>query len=304
MRILVATDGSECADVAIDLVASVDWPRPSTIHAVEAVSSGVAVFGGPWPPIPPVDTSSFDGAIREQAEKHLDAATVRLRGPGRTVESSAAAGRAADVIIATATDAAADLIVVGSRGHGTLESMLLGSVSAEVVDRARIPVLVARRRTIGDVVFAWDGSAGAEQAAELLLEWDIFGASEIRVVSITDVEPSWWLDPSMVGEEAAAEVHAHLAEPSRRQHEHLAREMADALLEAGLRARPECRDGDPAAEILATATTMAAGLVIVGTHGRTGLTRLLMGSVARNVLHHAPCSVLIVHARQPQAGSG
>ncbi len=56
--------------------------------------------------------------------------------------------------------------------------------------------------------------------------------------------------------------------------------------------------------IVDVAEATQAGLVVVGTHGRTGLARLLLGSVARNVLHHAPCSVLVVHAPEEQATAG
>ena len=304
MKILVATDGSECAEVAIDLVGSIDWPVDSTINVVEAVSSGVAVFGGPWPPIAPVDTSRFDESLRALAETHLADAAARLAAPGRAVETSVASGRAADVIGAIAADVSADLIVVGSRGHGTLESMLLGSVSAEVVDRARVPVLVARRRVLGDAVFAWDGSDGAARAAAIMLDWGILAASQVHVVSVADAEPRWWIDPSMIGEEAAAEAYARAFEPSRHQHEEMAQEMAERMVAAGVHAVSECLDGDPATCIVDVAEATNAGLVVVGTHGRTGLARLLLGSVARNVLHHAPCSVLVVHAPEAQATAG
>ncbi|MEA2027223.1 MAG: universal stress protein, partial [Chloroflexota bacterium] len=129
MRILVAIDGSECAAVAVDLVAAIAWPPDSTIHVVEAVASGLAVFGGPWPPLPPVDTAAFDDDIRRQAEKSLDIARARLMAAGLVVETSVASGRPADVIVSLAEQTSADVIVVGGRGHGTLESMLLGSVS-------------------------------------------------------------------------------------------------------------------------------------------------------------------------------
>ena len=58
MRVLVATDASVCAEVALDLVGSIDWPDGSTIHLMQAVATGVLVFGGPWPPVTPVDTSA------------------------------------------------------------------------------------------------------------------------------------------------------------------------------------------------------------------------------------------------------
>jgi len=60
------------------------------------------------------------------------------------------------------------------------------------------------------------------------------------------------------------------------------------------------RAGDAATEILVAAGEAAAGLIVMGTHGRTGLTRLFLGSVARNVMHHAHCSVLIVRQSTPE----
>ena len=298
MRILVATDGSESAGIAIDLVAAVAWPAGSTIHAVQAVPAGPLVFGGPWPPMLPGDTALVDEEIREHAEQNLAEARVRLAASGCPVETSSAAGRAADVILSLAGETGPDVIVIGSRGHGALERMLLGSVSAEVVDHADVPVLVARGPGIDRVVYAWDGSACAEQGAHALTDWGIFGASEVHVISVADASPAWWADMSMVGAGVAARAYDEAAEPSRRQHEELASDMAHRLEQAGLKAVPQRRDGDPAEQIVKTADTWGADLVIVGTHGRTGLRRLLMGSVARNVLHHAHCSVLVVRAYQ------
>ena len=68
---------------------------------------------------------------------------------------------------------------------------------------------------------------------------------------------------------------------------------AHRLRAAGLDAQPEVRMGDPAHEIIAVARARGAGVIVVGTRGQTGLRRLILGSVARNVLFHAPCSVLV-----------
>ena len=293
MRVLVATDGSECANVAVDLVAGLDWPADTAIEVVEVVPSGIQVFGGPWPPITPVDTSAFDRDIREQAGRNLRDAADQLAGPGRTVETAAAAGRAGDVIVSLAEQSGSDIIVVGSRGHGTLETMLLGSVSSEIVDHAHVPVLVARGRTIERIVLAWDGSECAEATVPPLLEWMLFGGARVDVLSVADAEPPWWVTAGMVSEETADEVYHEAAAPSRLQHEEMAQEMADRLKAAGLDAAPVSREGDPAETIVAYAKAHEADLIVLGTHGRTGLRRLLMGSVARNVLLHAHCSVLL-----------
>jgi nucleotide-binding universal stress UspA family protein len=302
MRVLLATDGSACAEAAVDLVAAIDWPDPTTVDVVTAVASGVAIFGGPWPPVPPIDTAEFDADLRAHASSILDATAAKLAPSKVTVTTASAAGRAADVIVNAADDNGSDLIVVGSRGHGTLETMLVGSVAAEVVDRALAPVLVVRRRSIRTVVFAWDGSVGAEHAASLLLESGIFAGSTVHVVSVADADPLRWVDASLLGGEIVATSYAEAAEPSRRQHQEMAREMVQRLAEAGFEAVPHHPDGEPATQIVRAVEAQAADLVVVGTHGRTGLTRLVMGSVARNVLLHAPCSVLVAHEKdRPRA---
>lgn len=304
MRILVATDGSESAGIAVDFAASVAWPPGSTIRVVQAVAAGPMVFGGPWPPMLPSDPALIDEEIHAYAEQNLVEARDRLIASGFAVETSCAAGRAADVILSLAEQSESDVIVVGSRGHGALERMLLGSVSAEIVDHAHVPVLVARGRGIDRVVYAWDGSACAERGAQVLTEWGIFAASEIHVMSVADAPPAWRADASMVGAGVAARDYDEAAEPSRRQHEELTQDMTRRLEEAGLQAVPQRRDGDPAEQIVKAADAWGADLVIVGTHGRTGLRRLLMGSVARNVLHHAHCSVLVVRASESPPDDG
>lgn len=293
MRVLVATDGSRCSGIAVDLVAGLRWPHETTIEVVRAIPSGIAVFGGPWPPVTPVETVAIDRDIRAQAERSLTETTAVLSGPGRSVETVTVAGRAADTIISVAEQHGADLIVVGSRGHGTLETMLLGSVSSEVIDHAHVPVLVARGRGIERVVLAWDGSEPAERAVIPLTEWGLFAEAHVDVLSVADAESPWWVPTGFVSEEVAVEAYDEAAEPSRLQHRELAAQMAARLQEAGLEAVPMCREGDPAEIIVAYAATHEVDLIVLGTHGRTGLQRLLLGSVARNVTLHAPCSVLV-----------
>jgi nucleotide-binding universal stress UspA family protein len=92
-------------------------------------------------------------------------------------------------------------------------------------------------------------------------------------------------------------IYVEAGSASREQHDELAREMAAQLRDAGLRADGDRREGDAATEILAAADASKADLIVLGSHGRTGLARIVLGSVARNVLQHAACSVLI--AREP-----
>jgi len=264
MRVLVAIDGSVPARLAVDLVSDISWPAGTEILVAEAVETGAGLFGGPWAAMP--------------------------------------RGRPATAIVDRARGMPADLIVVGSRGHGTIESMLLGSVSAELIDHAPAPVLVSRGRRIERIVLAWDGSSGSSLAADLIRSWPIFSGSFVRVVSVADIQVPWWSGFPGPGSPELIPVYLEAADASRRRHEQLAGQMTATLQAAGVNAEADRREGDAATEILAAARVSSADVIVMGTHGRTGLARLVIGSVARNVLHHAACSVLVVREVLPDAG--
>jgi nucleotide-binding universal stress UspA family protein len=301
MRILVAIDGSDSANLAVDLVADVAWPGGTTIRVVEAIETGAALFGDPWPTLALVQADELEAQLRLGANVTVQEAQARLTRPGLTVESEVLRGRPAGALVDDARRMAADLIVVGSRGYGTIESMLLGSVSAEVIDRAMTPVLVARRQRIDRVVLAWDGSSSASRAAEVLRRWPIFARSSVRVVSVADIEVPWWSGFPEAGSPELSPLWLDAMDASRSHRDQLASAMTVELEAAGITAEVDRREGDAATEILAAANAFEADLILLGTHGRTGVVRLVLGSVARNVLHHASCSVLVVRETPAEA---
>jgi nucleotide-binding universal stress UspA family protein len=300
MRVLLATDGSPAANRAVDLVAGIAWPEGSAVQVVQATEIGAAVLAGPWPAAGYGQVDRLEAELRQEAQGTVEETRDRLIRPGLEVTAAVLPGRAATVIVDAAKQAGADLIVMGSRGHGTIESMLLGSVSAEVIDHAPVPVLIARGRSIDRIVVAWDGSAGARTAADLLTKWPVFARSSIRVVTVADIEVQWWTGLPEAGAETSA-ILLDAADESRRAADSLVAGLTDELRTAGFGAVGERREGDAAAEIIAAARASDADLIVTGTHGRTGLKRLVLGSVARNVLHHATCSVLIARELPHQA---
>ena len=302
MNVLLAIDGSESAALAVDLVRDLAWPVDSEIVVAESVETGAGIYGGPWPVPVVIRTDSIEAEARTRARRVVGEARKRLARPGLKVAGMVLRGRPASAIVDQARKMRADLVVVGSRGHGTIESMILGSVSAEVVDQAPAPVLVARRGRIARIVLGWDGSSSAASAAELVRTWPILAGSRIRVVSVADVEVPWWTGFPEAGSPELMPMYVEAAEATRLHHDELAREMAGRLQAAGLTAEPERRDGDAATQILAVANASDADLVVIGTHGRTGVKRIFLGSVARNVLQHAQCSVLVVRSDTSPSG--
>ncbi len=301
MRILLAIDGSPSSIEARDLVASLSIPGGSSVTMLTAYDIPVAWFG---------ETLAAGGAgLAEAAEavrREADATLVRLAAPFSdrdwSVERRVVRGRASGVIVEAAAAMAADLIVLGSRGHGPIASMLLGSVSAEVVERAGSSVLVARGASASRLLVATDGSACAELIPDVLATWGAFDGFPTTALSVAPADS------------AAFELMVRLytmgslsLEPDRQalleRHQGFASVMAARLSGNGIPAQAEVRTGDAAQETIAAAAEHHADLIVAGSRCLHGLDRWLLGSVTRNVVLHSGVSVLVVRRGVPAAES-
>jgi nucleotide-binding universal stress UspA family protein len=294
MRVLLAIDGSAPADIAIQLVGWLDWPDASTIRVLTVVDAVNPVFGGPWPPVSSGGSAlaRLDAEMEAHGREVLQSAMRALHGSGARVESKLARGRPASCIVDEARRFDADLIVVGSRGHGAISSMVLGSVAGEVVDHAQSPVLVTRTTQVKRIVLAHDGSENARAAEAMLASWPIFRDAEIEVVSVAQTSEAWhWIalpEPPML-----MDTYVETMGEIIRDHRQIAAGVAGRLKASGLKATTTVPEGDPASRVLESAESHHADLIVTGTHGWTGLRRLVLGSVARNIIQHAPMSVLV-----------
>lgn len=294
MRVLLATDGSDSAAVAAELVRNVPWPKGSTVDAVRVVeerSQELAVGAGPGVGLlVPVEVSA---ATIQEAEDSLVALATTLRARGLETSHTVLRGRPADALLDWIDRHRPDLVIVGNRGVSPFERALLGSVSGELVDGSPVPVLVARRPTIERVVVAVDGSDIGAEALAAVRHWPFLAFADMRTLSVVAGPTSRW-PGAIVPDMETATADQPGTTDAIREHEAIATDAAVGLETAGFRVKPEVLSGSPAHAIVAFASEWDADLVILGSHGRTGLVRLLLGSVARNVLHHAGCSVLIV----------
>jgi len=295
VKVLLATDLSAANDQAIALVQAAPWPSGSRIRVITAVEP-YATFSD----LAPEMILQFDDLAEKKMRDGLEALAGTLRRDGLTVESELRLGRAADEIVGEAREMGADLVIVGNRGHGPFEATLLGSVSSNVVDRSPCPVLVARSAATGKVVMGDDGSAGARAAEALLTRLPVFATATVHVVGVVDVPLPWLgaMDASMAT--TSPEIYTQLAGVLREQATANI-EAARARLESrGLLATARLREGHAGAEIVAEAEEWGADVIVLGSRGHTGLARLILGSVAKSVLTHAHCSVLVVHEPAPK----
>jgi nucleotide-binding universal stress UspA family protein len=293
MRVLLAADGSPSAESARRLVRSLRWPTGTVLEVVSALEPTTEFVGGRSLRFAASDPSR-DAWLAVQGV--LDAAMTGLDAPDRIVTRVLLTGRAASAIVDHAAASRAELVVIGSRGLGPIRSMLLGSVSAEVVDHAPCPVLVVRRPGIDRILLAVDGSSSAHAATTFLGGCHALVPYPVEVLSVALPPPP--LPVPVTGlADAAFEAYDADVRSHRAHAEAIAAHATEALRVNGRPARWSISQGDPAHEILEAVRALGTDLVVLGSRGHSGLKRVLLGSVARNVLLHTDASVLIV--REP-----
>jgi nucleotide-binding universal stress UspA family protein len=268
--LVVGYDGSEAAGAAVDWAAAEAARRgvPLTV----AAAAGVVGLDGAVHAVAPSGTTPGPGA--EVARRGADRA--RRAAPGVDVRAATHREGAAGMLVELSSWA--ELLVVGSRGHGEAVSALLGSVARAVCAHARCPVVVVRDADHPlpgprhAVLVGVDGSAESDFALRYAAGW---AAAVAATLTVLTVSPGGLVDSA----ELAAKTNA---------------KAADAAQEAypDLEVRRHVLVGTPADMIAELGRGHA--LVVVGSRGGGGFRGLLLGSVSRAVVHRASCPVVIV----------
>ena len=294
MKALLAIDDSSESALALETSASLTWPAGALLEVLTVLPTEAAWYGGPWDAgVAYVPSDDVRHRLRIDREALLERAVARLRRPGIGVAARLVTGRAASVIVDVAEEIGADLVILGARGHGAFEQALLGSVSAEVVDQMPCSVLVARTPSARRILIGTDGSDVAMSALAFVGGSGLFQASTARVIYAVDVDPSWWMGFTPGNAAFAVDPYVSVVDEGRVRGDKVTSAAATLLRSDGLDTSTIVHEGPAAVAIVQEARTWNADLVAVGTRGNGLMRRLLLGSTARSVLHHAAASVLI-----------
>lgn len=304
MKAVLAIDGSMESALAVETSASLTWPSGSQLEVLTVLPTETELYGSPWyDGMAYVPNDDMRDRLRVDREALLERAIPPLRQAGLEIRTRLVEGRAASVIVDVVGEIGADLVILGARGHGAFEQALLGSVSAEVVDQTHCAVLVARRPSAGRILIGTDGSEAAMSAIAFVGGSRLFGASMARVIYAVDLNPSWWMGFVPGDASVAVDPYVSVVIEGRRRGDEVTSAAATLLRSDGLDASTVVHEGPAAAAIVQEARTWNADLVVVGTRGNGLLKRLLLGSTARSVLHHAAASVLIARGSPRMARS-
>lgn len=233
-------------------------------------------------------------AVAEAEAMRLDERCAAIVSRGVTCEIVRRAGPPGEVLEAVATELDADLIVVGTHGHTGLARFLLGSVATATLRHAPCDVLVCRGAGTGPFakpLVAMDFSAAATRAiahtAELVRRSDA-----IELVHAWQLPAGSW-GATLLGQARfpwSTVRDAVVASANTRAERLVAEQKA-----LGRAVHVELVQGPPANVVTSFAERGGHDLIAVGTHGHRGFRRLLLGSVAEDVIRYAPCSVYVVH---------
>ena len=308
MKVLIAYDGSECADQAIEdlqraglpaeadaIIVSVEevWLPPPPVSSLELVDQAIGVGDGTAtrrsvePEYHPVEAEGWARKAAERIEEFF---------PAWSVTATGVTGSPAGEILRIADDWGADLIVVGSHGRSGFGRLVFGSVSHQIIIHAGCTVRVARcdiRDSYGKerILIGVDGSLGAEAAINEVASRHFPAETEVRLVIVCDP-----LRPTLVGQ-LIPKVKKWVEEGNREEAEwakDVVRQQAEKVKKAGFLTSYAVKEGDPRRVLVDEAEDWQATTVVVGARGLTAIDRFLLGSVSAAVAQRADCSVEIV----------
>ena len=297
MKILLATDGSEYSDGAARFLARFDFAQTDEITVLHVVS------GVPFPHSSGPYNADLVQIAEELAPRIVEVTAGLLKGKPASVSTVVTTGHPAEAILAVATQACPALIVMGSRGMKALGSLLLGSVTRAVAINSPCPVLVVKppqeaRTGPLNVLFATDGSDCARETEKLLVSIPF---SEDTALTVVNVSPSAYMEipdrlyPEM--DDLIKKIVAGMMEVESKHTEEVLDQARTALKDKFRNVSVLMKSGDPAEQILQAAKETGADVIAFGSSGMRGV-RGMLGSVARNVLGQADCSVLISKAKE------
>lgn len=301
-RILLATDFSKWAlraeEYACCLAAT--WRATLTVLTVLEFPPGM----NPEYPVNQV----YLGELMKAGAKQLVELKARASARGIALHTRIATGIPCEEVLAAVKAEDSDLVVVGTKGKSGLSHVLLGSTAERVIRTVPCPVLTVRMVS-EEISSAETGPCGGISLSRILVPVDFSDCSleaveyaaliaERHRASLTLLHV---LEPVSYGLDFTL-LHGGKREEMRERSTARLGDLTRALADAGIPADSQVRGGTPFESILDSAKTIPADLIVMGTHGRRGLSHALCGSVAEAVLRQSRCPVLTV--RSPKYGPG
>lgn len=282
-RILVPLDGSRLSEAVIPLAEVLARDYEADLLLLRALQ--------------PKPSAEAEVLAQQEAEAYLAGMAAGLRARGtRGVDWKVWYDDPDRAIADAAVHNRVDLVTMSTHGRGGVSRLLFGSVAERFVRQAPVPVLLVRGELtwmageIGRILVPVDGSATSEGILPVVER--LAGPFDFAIDLLRVVEPLPSVALAELPPPAREMIDLRMAEAGQ-----YIEKLADALESKGLRVRAQVQEGSAVEVIHRYARETGVGLIAMSTHGRTGLGRLVLGSVAERVLRGASVPVLLWKAR-------
>jgi nucleotide-binding universal stress UspA family protein len=284
MRILVGVDWSDEAFAAVEQIGLLYKPDEVVlVHGVDLGMLQSPIVAGA------VNLQGYDEfrqALMDAGRQAIERCRTLLPPETPSIRTLCEVQHPAAFILDSAAAVKADLIAMGTHDHSRLTEVFAGSVSHRILLHATVPTLIVKgkARPITRVLMAVEGREDAIRLHTWLTSHPFKNPVAVTILSVVPslamVEPNL-----MVGFKSWSEEH-------NRQAQQVVHDTAQALAGPQFNVTTDVRMGDPVTTVCEVGNSH--DLIVVGSHGRKGLDRFLLGSVSHGIVHRAGCSVLVV----------
>jgi len=285
-KLLLSTDGSEFGEGAIREAIKLAKTCSSKLFAIYVIETN--------PEYETIAPQLVEKAEKE-ARQHLEAVKERASKEGVDCEIIARQGEDPfKYIVEEASKNQVSMIITGRRGRKGIKRLMMGSETARIIGHAPCNVLVVPRAAnieFNRIIVATDGSKYSEAAVREAIGIAKRCGSTLTAISVVHSETASPFD--IVHTEMMKET---IVEKEQKMAECTMRDFKEASAKEGISVTGLIYSGKPFEAIVETAKEKRADLIVVGSHGRTGITKLLMGSVTERVIGLSECAVLVVKA--------
>jgi len=286
MKILVSVDGSTCSKYALQTLAHLTPPEELIlVHALHLPDFNYPMIS---PELHAEVQAEMEAKLRKEGEGILTQAKEELPSDFPQVQEIHQIGHPVNVILETARSAKSHLIILGARGLGAFKELVLGSTSHRVLMHAPCSAMIIKEPVprLKKILLPIEGEEDISIALQFLALQPFREPVDIDVISVWPQPQLAW--PITLGQSKLLEMKA-IEEAQERM-----KSVTDRLTQMNYSSQAKVGMGDPAFAILEQAKASQVDMILMGTHGRGGLARFLIGSVSHSVLHQANCPVLIV----------
>lgn len=287
MKVLLAVDGSDQSYEAVRALKYLS--RADELHILHVLDVPAPAYPMMVPEVAQELYATVEHTMREDGNRLLDRIVSLLPMDPGPVTKHLEIGSPADRIVDYAATHQIDVVLVGARGLGPIKERFMGSVSHRVLTFAPCATLIlpSFMKTLKQVLLPLQGSQDAERAVLFLRRKPFREPANITILTVLpQTTPPWPVD---------ALAAKQLEREALRSAETFTETVAAQLTQLGHTVQRKAVLGAPVEAILREAKTLNPDLLMMGSRGRHGITRMVLGSVSHAVLHQAPYPLLVFH---------